>query len=187
MGKRPLDADTSLQEQPFLMCSRSTMACGNLRKSPLSLGNGSLRPRACSHGISEYFHLRGPWWLLPGGGTVVGMAAGTSLSGLPQGLPPSAFLPCWTATQRVTYPTELLSTTPLPDRLSDYCGGSNRATQLTPTCTSVGLSASRAGLPTYPDSPAPQLPLYSVVSPHTPLPLKQLPPPVFAGTFCAGV
>lgn len=47
-----------------------------------------------------------PQQVLPGGGRAVGTAAGTSLSGLPRGLAPSASLPCWTATQRVTYPSE---------------------------------------------------------------------------------
>lgn len=80
-----------------------------ISESPLCLlGTRNLRPRACSHVVCMYSHLRCPWQLLPEGGTAVGTAAGTSLSGLPQGLSPSAFLPCWTATQRVTYPTEPL-------------------------------------------------------------------------------
>lgn len=36
----------------------------------------------------------------------MGMASGTSPSGRPRGPSPSAFLPCWTATQRVTCPPE---------------------------------------------------------------------------------
>lgn len=118
----------------------------------------------------------------------MGMAAGTSLSGLPQGPPPSAFLPCWTATQRVTYPTE-----PLAPQYHTHAGLTIRPLwrqrQGYPANSYLNSNGppgqwGKPQLLTYPDSSAPQLPLaYSVVSPCTPSALKQLPPPVFVGTF----
>lgn len=94
------------------LCSSKTVT-RQISERPLSLlGARNPRPRACLHRIPNCTPLRCPLRLLPGGGRAGGTVAGTSLSGLPQGRSPSAFLPCWTATQRVTYPTDPL---PVPD------------------------------------------------------------------------
>lgn len=84
-----------------------------------------------------------PLWVLPGGGRAAGTAAGTSPSGLPRGLSPSASPPCWTATQRVTYPAEWPSAGQGGAPLVMRCGGLATVAQL-------------LGLPSYhvlPDGP----------------------------------
>ena len=71
---------------------------GGSRALPAHLAPGWGVPRpACPPGP----RMGGPEarqsWVLPGGGRAEGTAAGTSPSGLPRGLSPSASLPCWTA------------------------------------------------------------------------------------------
>lgn len=68
-----------------------------------------------------------PPWVLPGGGRAAGTAAGISPSGLPRGPSPSASLPCWTTTQRVTDLTELP-------------GASRDGAHLCPTSHEAGLT-----------------------------------------------
>lgn len=77
--------------------------------------------------------------VLPGGGRAVGTAADTSPSGLPRGRSPSASLPCWTTTQRVTY-------------LTEPPGAAHEGARLHPSSHRAGGLSTDAGASCLPDS-----------------------------------